>query len=90
MDVINLISKDPAYPDAAIIEPDAPYQPGYAHYANGPRLHEYLKHMNREVLTKYNAFTVGEMPVSSVAYVPVTCEQTNNSSLCKIQRKSYA
>lgn len=52
----------PGYPDADVVEPDALYQPGFKHYANGPRLHEYLKAMNREVLSKYDAMTVGEMP----------------------------
>lgn len=61
MDVINLISKDQAFPDGPIIERDAPYQPGFTSYANGPRLHEFLKHMNREVLSKYDTLTVGEM-----------------------------
>ena len=60
--MINLISKVPGYPDGDVVEPDALYQPGFKHYANGPRLHEYLKAMNREVLSKYDAMTVGEMP----------------------------
>lgn len=38
------------------------YQPEYKHYANGSRLHEYLKEMNRKVLSKYDTMTVGEMP----------------------------
>lgn len=62
MDVINLISKVEGYPDAAIVEPDATYQPGYKHYANGPFLHEYLREMNDKVLSKYDTITVGEMP----------------------------
>lgn len=62
MDVINLISKVPGYPDADVIDPDHEYQPGYKHYANGPRLHEYLKEINSKVLSKYDTITVGEMP----------------------------
>jgi len=62
MDVINLISKHQDFPDADIIEPDHQYQPGYKYYANGPRLHEFLRDMNREVLSKYDTITVGEMP----------------------------
>ena len=30
--------------------------------ANGPRIHEFLKEMNREVLSHYDIITVGEMP----------------------------
>lgn len=33
---------------------------------NGPRVHEYLQEMNREVLSKYEVMTVGETPGASV------------------------
>jgi glycosidase len=62
MDVINLISKVEGYPDAEIIDPNTPYQPGHKLYANGPHLHEYLREMNEKVLSKYDTITVGEMP----------------------------
>lgn len=62
MDVINHISKTPGYPDAPITSPGSKYQPGYKWYANGPRLHEWLQAMNREVLSQYDTITVGEMP----------------------------
>ena len=57
MDVISLISKDPDFPDgpAGIT--------GYAAFnycANGPRVHEYLQEMRREVLDGRNTITVGE------------------------------
>ena len=29
-------------------------------YANGPRVHEFLQEMNREVLSRYDVMTVGE------------------------------
>jgi oligo-1,6-glucosidase len=61
MDVINLISKDPLFPDARVTTPRT-YQSGHEFYANGPRMHEYLQEMNRKVLNKYQAVTVGEMP----------------------------
>ncbi|KAF2709078.1 glycoside hydrolase family 13 protein [Pleomassaria siparia CBS 279.74] len=62
MDVINLISKVQDYPDAPVVVKNNKYQPGYKYYANGPRLHEYLKAINSEVLSKYDSMTVGEMP----------------------------
>ena len=31
-------------------------------FHNGPRVHEFLKEMNREVLSKYDMITVGESP----------------------------
>jgi glycosidase len=62
MDVINLISKVQSFADAEVIVPNHKYQPGDNFYANGPRLHEFLKDINREVLSKYDTLTVGEMP----------------------------
>ncbi|KAI5120424.1 hypothetical protein M0805_006924 [Coniferiporia weirii] len=63
MDVINLISKVPGLPDAPISDPREEYQPAPMYYANGPRVHEFLKEMNREVLSKYDRLiTVGEAP----------------------------
>ena len=63
MDVINLISKVPGYPDADIVLGRGhKYQPGLKYFVNGPRLHEYLREMHREVLSKYDTLTVGEMP----------------------------
>ena len=61
MDVISMISK----PDGM---PDAPQEPGAAYgiamqdgcCCNGPRVHEYLREMNRRVLSQYNLMTVGE------------------------------
>ena len=65
MDVINLISKVEGYPDAEVSHPKAPYQHGSKLFANGPHLHEYLRDMNTQVLSKYDAMTVGEMPFVS-------------------------
>ena len=57
MDVISLISKDPAYPDGPA------GLNGYAAFnfcANGPRVHEFLQEMRREVLDGRDTLTVGE------------------------------
>ena len=64
MDVITLISKDPAFPDGPIIQNKA-YGSYYAGCATGPHVHEYLQEMNREVLSKYDIMTVGEAPHTS-------------------------
>lgn len=61
MDVINFISKVPSLPDAANPEEKA-YVGGGQYYMNGPRIHEFLQEMNKEVLSKYDIMTVGEMP----------------------------
>lgn len=56
MDVIPLISKDTSFPDF----PDN-YDGHYPSvYANGPRVHEFLQEMNKEVLSRYDMMTVGE------------------------------
>ncbi|KAH8681656.1 trehalose-6-phosphate hydrolase, partial [Xylariales sp. PMI_506] len=63
MDVINLISKVPGLPDAPLVlGPGHKYQPGSEFYVNGPKLHDYMREMHREVLSKYDTITVGEMP----------------------------
>ena len=57
MDVISLISKPEGLPDGE------PRPNGYASFelcANGPHEHEYLREMNRRVLSRYDLLTVGE------------------------------
>jgi oligo-1,6-glucosidase len=63
MDVINMISKDPALPDGHVIG-GGPYADGSPHYAHGPRIHEFLQEMHREVFGDRpdRLLTVGEMP----------------------------
>jgi oligo-1,6-glucosidase len=61
MDVINFISKVPELPDAPNPE-GKKYVSGGQYFINGPRIHEFLQEMNREVLSKYDVMTVGEMP----------------------------
>ena len=61
MDVISLLSKDQSFPDGPVIQNKA-YGSYYAGCANGPRVHEFLQEMNREVLSKYDIMTVGETP----------------------------
>lgn len=62
MDVINLISKDQNFPDAEIVHPEKRYQPGDKYFANGARLFEYFQEMRRLIFSKYDIFTMGEMP----------------------------
>ncbi len=65
MDSISLLDKPDGYPDAP--------NPGHALYADaqpivadGPRLENYLKEMNHEVLSKYDMVSIGEMIGSKV------------------------
>jgi oligo-1,6-glucosidase len=61
MDVINMISKAPGLPDGEPQE-GKKYVSGSKYFMNGPRVHEFLQEMNREVLSKYDIMTVGETP----------------------------
>ena len=64
MDVINYISKTPQMPDGPMM--NRLYGNFRPYCLNGPRVHEYLKEMNREVLSHYDIMTVGETPGVSV------------------------
>ncbi|ATW46935.1 glycoside hydrolase family 13 protein [Streptomyces peucetius] len=63
MDVINLISKDPALPDGHT-PAHSRYGDGSPYYVCGPRIHEFLQEMHREVFAgrEDRLLTVGEMP----------------------------
>ncbi|MEM6764021.1 MAG: alpha-glucosidase [Bacteroidota bacterium] len=57
MDVIPLISKRLEYADTDISDFGKVIE---RVYANGPRVHEFLQEMNKEVISKYDMLTVGE------------------------------
>ena len=68
MDVINMISKDTSLPDT-VPRPGSPYGPGDQYFTCGPRNHEFLQEMYREVFAtrderneQAHILTVGEMP----------------------------
>ena len=71
MDVINMISKDTSLPDA-VPRPGSIYGRGDQYFSCGPRNHEFLQEMYREVFADRNTavgttggahvLTVGEMP----------------------------
>jgi len=67
MDVINMISKDPALPDGWV-PPGETLGHGFVHFLSGPRIHEYLQEMHREVFgDRAGAYlVVGEMPGAQV------------------------
>ncbi|KAF8338323.1 alpha-glucosidase, partial [Cantharellus anzutake] len=60
MDVINLISKPEGLPDEPL--ENAGFTVFPVSIPNGPRVHEFLREMNEEVISKYDAMTVGETP----------------------------
>ncbi|WP_138495094.1 glycoside hydrolase family 13 protein [Paenibacillus pinistramenti] len=62
MDVINVISKAEGLPSNGTEK----FGDGSPYFMNGPRVHEFLHEMNREVLSKYPVMTVGETPGATV------------------------
>jgi oligo-1,6-glucosidase len=75
MDVINMISKVAGLPDAPATNPGR-YQWGGQYFLHGPRLLEFLGEMKDEVLSKYDVFTVGEMPLVTTEHaVDITHEE---------------
>ena len=61
-DVITLISKDQRFKSVAPSIAIA----GHQYYVNGPRLHEYLHELYRDVYANYDCMTVGETVLSTV------------------------
>ena len=57
LDVFNLISKvQPLTDDHAM----GTLADGSAYFVDGPRMHEFLKELNKDVFSKYDTFVVGE------------------------------
>jgi glycosidase len=56
LDVFNVMSKPEGYPDG---DPDEGWV-GLERFANGPRIHEYIRGLYEGVLSEYDAMTVGE------------------------------
>ena len=65
LDVINLISKDQRFPNDD--GTDTRFVPdGRRFYTDGPRIHEFLKEMNKEAFGGGELITVGEMSSTSL------------------------
>jgi oligo-1,6-glucosidase len=74
MDVIPFISKDQSFPDFP-----ADYDGNYGKvYASGPKLHDYIQEMNREVLSKYDVMTVGEAAGVTLEQTPLLVDERRN------------
>lgn len=75
MDVISLLSKQTDFVDAnsndfgEIIS---------KYYANGPKIHDYLREMNDKVLSKYDVMTVGEGPGIDLKNGPLYVQEKRN------------
>ena len=75
LDVINLISKDQRFLDDNGIGTK-----GKCFYANGPKIHTYLKEMNKEVFSKYNSMIVGET-MSTTPEIAIEYTKPENNEL---------
>jgi trehalose-6-phosphate hydrolase len=64
LDVVNLISKDQHFPSD-------PLGDGRCFYTDGPRVHEFLQEMSRDVFTPRDLMTVGEMSSTTLDH----CQQ---------------
>lgn len=67
VDTVNMYSKGTDLVDAPVTDPSSYYQPADALFCNGPRMHEFLREMNAQVLDHYgngngDVMTVGELP----------------------------
>lgn len=64
LDVVNLLSKDSSFKDDTYEKVN---DDGRKYYTDGPKIHEYLQEMNREVFSKYeDIITVGEMSSTNI------------------------
>lgn len=77
-DVINLLSKRNDYPKGKGI---IPILRGKEHYINGPKMHEYLQEIKKEVFANYDMFTVGECvlinPQIALSYIEESIDELN-------------
>ncbi|GAB5587469.1 hypothetical protein Unana1_02369 [Umbelopsis nana] len=62
VDTVNMYSKILPFADAPIEDASDELQPAWMLFCNGPRMHEFLGEMNTQVLSHYDAMTVGELP----------------------------
>jgi oligo-1,6-glucosidase len=74
MDVIPFISKDQTFPN---FPKGDNIRPEYI-YAAGPKLHDYLQEMHREVLSKHDLMTVGEAFGVSLEQTPMLVDERRN------------
>ena len=61
IDVAGFYSKEQSFTDAPITYVDQLHQPSKELTSNGPRIHEFHQEMNKEIWSKYDIMTVGEM-----------------------------
>lgn len=77
MDAFQFVAKDPSFPPIPGVT-ESTFTNAYNH---GPRLHDYLQEMNREVLSKYQLMTVaegaGRNPAEAMRFVDPARKELN-------------
>lgn len=82
-DALTFISKDPAFPEisAELLKRNFRNDWGY-YYASGPRLHDYIREMHREVLANYDVVSIAEASgVSSTQVLDFVAEDRQELNL---------
>ncbi|MDD3999508.1 MAG: alpha-glucosidase [Bacilli bacterium] len=76
-DVINLLSKKEGLPNSKGL----PIIGGKGIYIDGPKMHDYLQELKRDVFSKYDMFTVGECvlidPKTAMSYIKEGVDELN-------------
>lgn len=86
VDTVNKYSKHVDFQDAPITDPTSNVQPAAQFWCNGPRIHEFIKEMKKDVLSNYKTYdgqpvvTVGELsmtpdPEGVLRYVSAQAEE---------------
>ncbi|KAK6837764.1 hypothetical protein RU639_001709 [Aspergillus parasiticus] len=96
MDAFSIFSKVPGLPDVPANDSNF-HDARDLYYNNGPHEHEYLQQMNREILSNYDTFTVGEYGMTdnmSIVqdYVSASRREVNTiflTNMCDIGRDGY-
>ena len=77
-DVINVISKDQRYKNGS----NPLILVGKKYFINGPKLHDYLQEINKDVLSNYDCMTVGETVFTTLDDMKLlTAEDRNELSM---------
>lgn len=96
MDAFSVYSKVPGLPNVPADDSEF-HDARELYYNNGPHEHEYLQQMNREVLSRYDTFTVGEYGTETnmsivQEYVGASRREVNTiflTNMCDIGRDGY-
>ena len=73
LDAVNLISKPEGLPDGKPI-PGSAFGEIWELVAHGPKMHDYMHEVYREVCSKYDVFNVGEMSHTTVEEALLYCD----------------